>query len=1262
MRIFFIIFFYFFVGISWSTNKSSSNQSVSAESTSQASSQLIVRLSSPAVFQKVKQQLRVDHIKPLLPQIKTKVLADHFGLSRLYLLEFSQKVDLTQKYWQCKDHPQIEAVAYNYIRFTQSIEPNDTSYKDQWNLEKIAMREAWEIDRGNSDVIIAVIDTGVDYTHEDLKKQMWRNNREIDSNQIDDDSNGYIDDMLGWDFTQNDNKPMDETGHGTHVAGIIGAEVDNRIGIAGVAWKSRIMAIRVGSSSYYGGVGMRDSNSAAGIIYAADNGAKVINMSWGSDRLSFVIRDALAYARASGVLLVAAAGNDMKSDVIYPAGYQSVLAVASGNQQNERFYQSNFGSRVNIVAPGNDILSTHIRDNYRLLSGTSMAAPHVAGVAALMLSKRPNLTAEEIRQILVSSAQPMPKSPEFSGAGYLLAPAALRMSISLQSKITSPITGTGSDKQIEVRGSAGGFGFQKWQLRYGRSTTPTDWTIIKEDYLPTRKNQVLAIWQTTFLPEDSYTLQLVVKNVENIQITDNVVVQVDHSPPILQNLTLQHWLAGDRYVPVVFWSTLDMTINELHWKPIASSNWQNRHAEATVSREHIFWLPDLPAGDYKLFAKSTNLVGLTTEQLLSTQIKDSRIPNFQLDQYTLGLPPLHLANSSSPIDFDGDGQVELVGLPLSGTLTKGVQIYERNKRGLFPLRHTIPTRFWPVFVGDLNQDRQIEIVGYDDNQVFVMTGNKTYPDQKIWTSDLIEFAQVFDLDQNGRPEIVGPNNYSGQVLGFESGGNNTFDLIFEIKNPSQGTNVIKQIATGDLNGDGKNELVFGDSEGEVFVYTDMNSPKHRLVWEHNLPIQDIRLVAVGDMTGDKIDDFIVGGQTYQPELPSIARQWKLYAFTYRSHNKGFHQIWSQSFVPYTEQLASLKIVDLNQDSTNELVVAISPHAYIYDQNFKPIWTKLIYETPNILTTNFSEGNRKGIYVNQSRQAVAWFWPKTTVANVWGLTAKTSDPKQQRKPTIVQLNWQSSAQRFTIYRAKGGEESWQEIGTSQSKTFKDFDFQSESTYRYVVSVSNSDLRSNEVEVVISSQSQLETVQPLSQSQVSVLFADRLNLNLWEDLIGRSIFDPQNYHLSPVDDLNVKQQPTSVVLDQSDRRLLLTFSHLDWEKNYRLDLSTGEYAEFITPPDIAQPTNLERLVAYPNPVRPNEMHKGAVTFANLPTNSQIHIYNLSGILIQTLSIEPEDLGKKQWYLQNNRGFAVASGLYLYLVQHKDQQKIGKIAVVK
>ena len=147
------------------------------------------------------------------------------------------------------------------------------------------------------------------------------------------------------------------------------------------------MALRAGTSLNSGGTGLQDSKSSAAIVYAVDNGAKVINMSWGSDRLSFVIRDVLIYADVQGVLLIAAAGNDMKGSVIYPAGYRQVLAVASGNQDDERFYQSNFGAGVDIVAPGNEILSTQIQDTYRLLSGTSMASPHVVGVAALMMSK-----------------------------------------------------------------------------------------------------------------------------------------------------------------------------------------------------------------------------------------------------------------------------------------------------------------------------------------------------------------------------------------------------------------------------------------------------------------------------------------------------------------------------------------------------------------------------------------------------------------------------------------------------------------------------------------------------------------------------------------------------------------------------------------------------------------------------------------------------------------------------------------------------------
>ena len=149
---------------------------------------------------------------------------------------------------------------------------------------------------------------------------------------------------------------------------------------------------------------MQDDDSAAAIVYATDNGASIINMSWGSGQHSFVIQDAVDYAYAHGVLLIGAAGNTKEANSFFPAAYRKVMSVASTNQHKQRFYRSNFGASVDIGAPGNVILSTQINNNYRTLTGTSMAAPHVAGVAALILSKRPTLTHEEVRQILISTS------------------------------------------------------------------------------------------------------------------------------------------------------------------------------------------------------------------------------------------------------------------------------------------------------------------------------------------------------------------------------------------------------------------------------------------------------------------------------------------------------------------------------------------------------------------------------------------------------------------------------------------------------------------------------------------------------------------------------------------------------------------------------------------------------------------------------------------------------------------------------------------
>ena len=1265
-------FCYFFSAIaiifSFLPLRAAVNFSRSSSTGQKVAQQLIVRLSQEANPLSVRDALQANRIAPLFPNLRSSTSTESVNLSRIYLLHFPLRIDLEIKRQQCLSDLEIEAVTYNYIRPTQSVVPNDPKYIEQWNLEKIGMPEAWEIERGSSQVVIALVDTGVDYTHADFQGQMWQNQGEIPDNRIDDDGNGYVDDLVGWDFTDDDHKPIDQTGHGTHVAGIVGAKVDNQTGIAGVAWNCKIMAIRVGASQRYGGAGMRDSNSAAGIIYAVDNGAKVINMSWGSDRLSFVIRDVLTYADVQGVLLVAAAGNDMKGSVIYPAGYRQVMAVASGNQDDERFYQSNFGAGVDIVAPGNEILSTQIQNTYRLLSGTSMAGPHVVGVAALMMSKRPNLTAEEIRQILVSTAKPMPKSPEFMGAGYLDAATAIQRSISLQAHITAPETGIGSHRQIEVWGSANGLGFQSWQLQYGLSTTPTNWISIEPLSFTLKNNQLLSVWNTEALSEGIYTVRLLVKGSDQQQINDEVVVYVDHSPPVLQHRTFQNWLAGNRYLPVVLWATDDPTTDTLRWKQVGTTNWKNQETETSVGREHIFSFLDLPTGDYEFSIISTNAAGLTTTDHFTVRSQDDRIPSSGFRRQTLGVPPVHLADFESPIDFDQDGKIELVGLPLSGSFTTGVRIYERNQRGLFPLRHAIVDKFIPIFVGDLDRDGQLEIAGYDDDQVFILESRGKYPERKSWSSEIIEIAQVADLDQDGRMEIIGLNNYTGQIIIFENRGNDTFDQVLEVNNSSAGTNVVKRLGIGDLDGDKKMEVVFGDSEGDLFVYTSSGDDRLTRTWQGKLPLQDIRLVTVGDLTGDGIPDFVIGGKADQPSLPSIATQWGIYAFSYQRSAGDYQQIWSQSFLPYTPEGSDLAIADLDNDRQNDLVIAITPNLYLFDHNLKPVWHQPIGETPKVTVADFNADGQAELYVNQGRQMVAWTRTNADSQKQppWELAAKVADPTGQRRPTEVTLNWQSEAGQFNIYRAIGKEGAWQKIGASQTLTFLDRDLRPDTVYRYAVSASDEaeTTKSNEVKVTVKALPELKEVKPLNRRQVGLTFDGRLDLNLWEDLTDYDIFNKQNFTLFQINQPSntVTQQPTSVILDRMDQRLVLTFDNLQADQVYRLTISIGDEAVFATPKSESLPANLDYLQVYPNPVHPNEFHKGAVIFDQLPIEAEIEIYNPVGQRLETLRLQVEDRGQKLWYLQNQEGVGVASGIYIYVVQHDNQRRTGKIAVIK
>ncbi|NBI27920.1 peptidase S8 [Chengkuizengella sp. YPA3-1-1] len=289
-----------------------------------------------------------------------------------------------EQYKNRADVEYAEPIIEYYALFTPNdviFTPNDPLYhSDQYGPQIMDAETAWGIEQGNSSVVVAVIDTGVQGDHEDLQGKV----------------------IPGYDFIDNDNDPSDEHGHGTHVAGVVGAITNNGIGVAGVAPNVTIMSVRVLNAIGAG----TNQGVADGITYAADNGADVINLSLGSTSPSAAVEDAVNYAWNQGVVVVAAAGGSGSSSPNYPAYYKNSLAVAATDSNDAKASFSTYGSWVDVAAPGVDIISTWNNGGYITISGTSMAASHTAGLAALLASQ--GLSNVEIRNAIESTADPIP--------------------------------------------------------------------------------------------------------------------------------------------------------------------------------------------------------------------------------------------------------------------------------------------------------------------------------------------------------------------------------------------------------------------------------------------------------------------------------------------------------------------------------------------------------------------------------------------------------------------------------------------------------------------------------------------------------------------------------------------------------------------------------------------------------------------------------------------------------------------------------------
>lgn len=342
-----------------------------------------------------------------------------------------------------------------------AYEPNDPMWPDMWHATKIKADLAWDTSFGSNNVIVAVIDTGVNTEHEDLADNIWFNGDEIADNGLDDDGNGYIDDVHGYDFPYDDPTPNDVVGHGTPCAGLVAAVQDNNLGVTGVAPRAKIMSLKSSTDSGY----FYDSNNTAAYLYAADNGAKVISCSFFSDRVSQMERDAIDDIWSRGVLPVVAAGNDNSVLPFYPGAYENVMSVAATTNSDDKAGFSNYGTWVDVACPGVSLRSTAAGGGYtNSFGGTSGATPQVAGLAALILGASPSATNASVRSVIEDTATVL--GTDFSNYGRIDCDLAVRTALGLAQGpkkapvvryITPLIAEVGSGQFLTVRLYGRGF-------------------------------------------------------------------------------------------------------------------------------------------------------------------------------------------------------------------------------------------------------------------------------------------------------------------------------------------------------------------------------------------------------------------------------------------------------------------------------------------------------------------------------------------------------------------------------------------------------------------------------------------------------------------------------------------------------------------------------------------------------------------------------------------------------------------------------------
>ncbi|MCB5224071.1 MAG: S8 family serine peptidase [Candidatus Cloacimonadaceae bacterium] len=1009
---------------------------------------------------------------------------------RYYLVNLDEEPDWDTLHEGKLSFPGIEYVQPNYLSELH-LHPNDPLYGSQFH-EMVSNPQAWNYTTGSSQVIVGVIDSGCLINHPDLQANMYINPGEdpalgLHNNGIDDDGNGYIDDWCGWDFVDapemadvavgdyldQDNDVEDENFHGTHVAGIIGAVGNNAVGITGVCWNVKIMPIRAGFRTTTGQGYLQDDDAAAAIVYAADNGCHVINLSWGDPNYSPIIADACDYAYSKGVTIVASAGNDPGPILSYPAKLSNVISVGAVNRNRTLAGFSSYGPDLDIVAPGEMVLSTYkmnVGEQYFEQSGTSMSSPFVAGAAALLLSLHPGLSPDEVRSRLLTSTDDLGAAgfDMYYGHGLLNTRRLLENVNAPLIYVDEPFDHSGVTQSFDIMGTIVGDDFFRYSVMYSNKQVPSilDWFDVQTHqnypfhYYQPVENDLLAHFHIPeAFPEGEYTIRLQYENTSGQKFNFFRSVIYDSSPPVLVQPSLSGFSRYDGpnlrfYVSAAF---DELVRTELIIKD--SAGFSHSVYGAVLDSIHVWAVPPhLPQGPVSIRIKATNPGNLSYlspefENFLNIQYEAVSNHGYSWTEIGQARVPLNYM-----YDYDGDGIKEYVAMDLPKTGYGEVFVYQPSPAGHI-LKHSFNESFWLLGGGDTNGLGQELLLLKGDTAILMDSQTiSNYPNIELWEEPSITGGTIVDYSGDGIDDILLVKILPAErvIQAYKRSGN-TFVPKNTLRNTSATdfyNTFVPTIIVRNFDGDNYKDILTADTDGDIMIFEIRNDNVDELVWSHRLPVGNTYSLAAGDFDGNGRQDFFVGGYHTDSVDPNRSF-WYFEGFKSVSNNN-YASMGSIMFNEVTSQSAILAH-DLDGDGKDELILAIAPNLYILkyiDGKFKPVFYGQSYRNYSLLA--YKDENNRPYFLTNYEVA-----PDSVVCVEWTTEDPHTGPPtpanfiaQSENESRVRLSWiDNGADSYRLYRRKG--DSNPEILVEiPDQVWLDEGLEEGATYSYAVTAINS----------------------------------------------------------------------------------------------------------------------------------------------------------------------------------------------------------------